>query len=231
MTPLHHRQANHPISAGATRLQPLHWLPLAALNLLRNPFGELTRADRVRAAVVDLAPFREILDTEMTAIQFLADCGRGKTTHLLAIANQFPESAYVYLPEDGRHPKIPDGDPLLIDEAQRLPWLVRRRTFRRGVRLVLGTHVDLRGPLRRAGYRVWTYHVGQNLSGRQLAEMLNRRIEIARLDRGPIPTISIEEADALIEQHSNDIRAIEDTLFDRFRQQAGQFHGEMRFND
>ena len=208
-------------------VKSIDWLPFAALNLLRNPFGELTRNDRVRAAVVDLLPFIAMLSDQKSAIQFLADCGRGKTTHLLAIASHYSDSTYVYLPEDGPCPKIPMGDPLLIDEAQRLPWRIRRQVFRRGVRLVLGTHVDLHRPLQRAGYRAHTYHVGRDLCGRELALMLNRRIEIARLNEGSVPVISIQEADILIDQHNNDIRAIEDTMFDRFQQQAGPRHGEM----
>ncbi|WP_417730126.1 hypothetical protein [Rosistilla oblonga] len=199
----------------------MDWQPFAAMNLLRNPFGELTREDRVRAAVVDVADCIDRLQQPQTALQFIADCGRGKTTHLLSIAAQAPAAAYVYLPEDERCPPIPHGQPLLIDEAQRLPWLVRRRAFARGGALVLGTHVDLTGPLRRAGYRVWTYHVGQDLTAERLAQMLNRRIQLAQLCSGPIPQISETEAADWMVRHGSDIRAIEFDLYERFQQQIG----------
>lgn len=192
-------------------------MPFARLNLLRNPFGELTREDRVRAAIIDTPRWMQWLSKPKHAVQMLADCGRGKSTHLLAIASQYPQAAYVYLPEDERCPAIPIGSPLLIDEAQRLPWRRRREAFSRGVPLVLGTHVDLGGPLGRAGYRVQTYHVGQDLSPDRLAVMMNRRIELARLQRGQIPVIDIRDAGCLIQRHGNNIRAIESVLYSRFQ--------------
>lgn len=197
------------------------WQPFAPLNLIRNPFGELTRADRVRAAVVDTEDYLQRLQQPHIALQFVADCGRGKTTHLLSIAAQCPAGAYVYLPEDQRCPAIPVGEPLFIDEAQRLPWLTRRKVFARGGPLVLGTHVDLCGPLRRAGYTVWTYHVGNDLTPQRLVRVLNRRVEIARLGYAPLPEICEVEAAALIAQYGNDIRAIEDELYERFQLKIG----------
>ena len=101
-----------------------HWLPWAGRNLCRNPFGELSRAERAEVAVVDLDSIAARLAKMRSAVQLIGDCGRGKTTRMLALAQRFPESSYVYLPEDGPCPAIAEGNPLLIDEAQRLPRAV-----------------------------------------------------------------------------------------------------------
>lgn len=197
----------------------LSWHPFAALNLLRNPFGELTNGDRVRAAVVDIEEAVEWLGGSQAhvALQYLGECGRGKSTHLRSIAARFPDSAYVYLPADEPCPPIPGGRPLLIDEAQRLPWWQRRQALGRGVPLVLGTHRDLSRALRRARYTVRTIYLGDDLSAAQLAKMLNRRIDLARLSDAPVPTISDQRAARLLGIHGSDVRAIEHTLFDEFQ--------------
>ncbi|WP_203329134.1 hypothetical protein [Candidatus Laterigemmans baculatus] len=229
----------------------LAWLPLAHLNLRYNPFGELTRQQRAAAAVVEtdeLVPWiqaaephapspsaaearRSTKACSMRALQFMGDCGRGKTTHLLTLQTQLPDSAYVYLAADAPTPAIPVGVPLLIDEAQRLPWLVRRRVLRRRVPLILGTHVDLAGPLERAGYRVRTIDVSEHLDARRLVEILNRRIELARLRPGELPRISQQDAERLIGRFGNNIRAIESYLYDQLHILTRTKHGKVRFVD
>jgi len=59
--------------------------PYLRWNLLRNPFGELTRQERAELAVVDVAIYLAELQAGRTALHFLGDQGRGKSTHLLAI--------------------------------------------------------------------------------------------------------------------------------------------------
>jgi hypothetical protein len=201
------------------------------LNLRRNPFGELTREERVRAAVVDCAPLCEWLDADRRAVQFIGDCGRGKTTRLLAIAECCPHAAYVYLPPVGLRPDIPPGRPLLIDEAQRLPWRWRRRVWRRGGPLVLGTHVDLARSLRRFGYEVRTVDVAAELNPRLLRNVLNRRIELARLDERTTPRATDADARALISRFGNDVRTMERYLYDRIQRCAGGSDGQVRLVD
>lgn len=102
-----------------------HWLPWASCNLRRNPFGELTREERAEVAEVDVDRIAGRVAKPHTAVQLIGDCGRGKTTRMLALMNRFPDASYVYLPENGPCPAIADGNPLLIDEAQRLPRTAR----------------------------------------------------------------------------------------------------------
>lgn len=206
------------------------WLPWAWCNLRRNPFGELTRAERVEVAVVDVAAIREKLSEPKTAVQFIGDCGRGKTTRMLVLAASFADAHYVYLPEDEPCPAIAEGSPLLVDEAQRLPKRVRRSIFATGLPLVLATHRDLTRSLRRFGYQVHTECIGQGNNARLLAEVLNRRIEASRLAAGPVPELSVQDAETLVQRFECDFRGIEGYLYERV--QAQKFHhGEMRFID
>ncbi|WP_230780356.1 hypothetical protein [Roseiconus lacunae] len=212
-----------------------------AANLYRNPFGELERAERAELAVVDVDRIlRQIGSQSATrdwqfrsraAFQLLGDCGRGKTTRMLAIGRVIPQAAYVYLPEDAACPTIPWGWPLLVDEAQRLPRRIRRLVFDSGVPLVLSSHRDLTGPLRRAGYDVHTDRIGLTLTAEKLTEILNRRV-LASL-RGPatdVPQITLTDAARLIERFGTDVRSIEGYLYDVVQQQV-ETDGELRFID
>ncbi len=207
------------------------WLPWSWCNLRRNPFGELLREERVKVAVVDVAAIAAHVGQPRTAVQLIGDCGRGKTTRMLVLAEAFDDSAYVYLPEDEPCPAIPSGTPLLIDEAQRLPAVVRRRVFASGLPLVLATHRNLRRALVRAGYRVQTHHIGQTNDASLVRQILNKRIEASRLTAaGQLPELSIEDATALVDRFGSDIRAIESYLYEVIQTQVFS-HGEMRFID
>ena len=206
------------------------WLPFASCNLRRNPFGELTRAERVELAVVDVDSISTLLTGPRSAVQLVGDCGRGKTTRMLALAGKFSDASYVYLPEDGPCPAIPEGNPLLIDEAQRLPRKLRRRIFATGLPLVLATHVDINRQLRRFGYAVHTESIGDGNTPELLCQLLNRRIEASRLKLGPVPIVSLDDARQLVRQFGSDIRSIEHYLYERVQNQVAQ-HGEMRFVD
>jgi len=207
-------------------------------NLFRNPFGELTRSERAELAVVDLQDvLQSIQDSDrralkpFTAVQLIGECGRGKTTRLLALLKIFPRAAYVYLPEDQPCPPIPDGHPLLIDEAQRMPRRVRRAVLASGSTLVLATHKDLTRPLRHAGYQVQTRQIGASLSPLKLTEILNRRIQASRRDAAkPAPTIRVEAAAELIRRFGSNVRSIESYLYDIVQSQVDH-QGEMRFID
>jgi hypothetical protein len=191
-------------------------LPFADLNLCRNPFGEVGRADRGRLAVVEVDHCVQRLKRARYAVQFLGGQGRGKTTHLLAILRAVPGAAYVWVDERGRA-RIPQGRPLLIDEIQRLPHRRRRRLWRRMVPLALGTHEDLREELARDGYEVETVHAAAGLDAGRLARILNRRIEFFRRDPGPLPRIERETAQAMIDRFGDDLRAIQWHLYERFQ--------------
>ena len=210
-----------PVVSGAVAKTPPSWLPFARFNLRCNPFGELTRDERAVVAVVEADRWLEWLQKETwRAVQFIGPCGRGKTTHLLALQAHLPGAHYVYLPQVGPLPAIPASNPLLVDEAQRLPWRVRREVFRRGAMLILGTHTNLTRPLRRAGYRVQTVAVAQSTDTAQVHAIMNRRIDLARLALGPVPQLTMTDAQSLVGRFGNNVRAMEADLYEQMQRHA-----------
>jgi hypothetical protein len=194
--------------------------PFAKLNLIRNPFGELTRSERAELAVADCRAWVAALSQPNRAVQFLGPCGHGKTTHLLALGRAFPSAVYVYLPPVGPQPAIPRHRPLFIDEAQRLGWWQRRRVFAAGGPLGLGSHEDLSPALERAGMQVMTVDVAAGTTPERLAEIANRRVEASRRDVGPVPRIDLPQAIELRRKFGCDIRRIEEELYLHFQQLA-----------
>lgn len=191
-------------------------LPFLHLNLRFNPFGELPLKHRAKLSVIDSAPFIAHLGKPRAVLQFLGDKGHGKTTHLLTLKELLPTSGYVHFPEDTR-PKIPTGSPLLLDEAQRIPWWVRRRVFKGTKPLVLGTHQDFSSELTRWGREVWTVQAGVNTDRIQLDKIVRKRIEFARRHAGEVPVVTMNTIDKLLDTHGADIRAIERRLYDLFQ--------------
>lgn len=190
-------------------------------------------------AVFDAQPYVAALRSGAVAVQFIGDCGRGKTTRLLALRQALGPVAIgpLYVPPFAA--LVPRwwsrlwqlrGELLMIDEAQRVPWPVRIRIFRRGVPLVLATHRDLSGSLRRAGYRVITVAVGAGNDAPHVQRVVNARLRAARLHPGEVPQLSLAEAERLVQRFGDDLRAIEHFLYHQVQQQAGR-NGQMRFVD
>ena len=149
--------------------------PYHAWNLYRNPFGELTRTERAELAVVeDLQPWLEFLRRPRAALQFVGDCGRGKSTHLLALQKAIADSIYVYFPEDGPRPRLPARRPALIDEAQRMGVWNKWRLLRSSGPIALGTHVDLSSQLGRAGFEIVTVDMQRPLSRQSISSSPKR---------------------------------------------------------
>lgn len=193
-------------------------LPFAHLNLRYNPFGETELADRPALAIVDLGETLNFLAAPRAAVQFIGEKGFGKTTHLLACRARVAQGIYIRMPEEGRLPPIPDAPWQFVDEVQRLGRWRRRRLFAGGGRLVLGTHVDYAGELKRAGRPVLTIELGRALHAETVRQIAERRIECARRSTGPVPTVTMATVRALLDQHGPDIRSIEQSLYDRFQQ-------------
>ncbi len=193
--------------------------PFTVYNLYRNPFGELTRAERAELAVVeDMDAWLAALADSRTAIQFFGDCGFGKTTHLLAIEKRLAIAAYVYYPETGSRPALPRQRPVLVDEANRMGWRQHGRLLLGAGPIVIGTHVDYSWRLRRAGFQVLHVNVEQPKQPAWLAKILNRRVEASRVVEGlPIPLIDEQFAEQLLAQFGSNLRRIEHFLYERFQ--------------
>lgn len=187
------------------------FFPFARLNLRWNPFGEPPREERGGLAVVDLPELRP-----GDPVQILGERGRGKTTHLLALAARHPGAVYECVPEgeDRFAGAAADGGVYLLDEAQRARPRLLRRLLDRPLAVALGTHEDLSGA---AGRPLRTVRAG-GLTADRLGEILRRRIEWARRGPGPVPRVPAESVRRLIERHGDDVRAIEGVLYDAFQE-------------
>ncbi|KAA1260801.1 hypothetical protein LF1_33430 [Rubripirellula obstinata] len=193
------------------------WQPWSRLNLFRNPFGELSIAERAELAIVNENLLDQITLDLRTAIEFIGDCGRGKSTRLHWLGSRLPQATYVYLPEEGPVPAIPFGNPLIIDEAQRMNRSAKRSVFATGVPLILGTHQSLSRCLRRWGYQVQSVRIGQQNTASLIQQILNRRIEASRSGDGPIPIVSAQEAGWLFDEFGSDLRSVEGFMYEQFQ--------------
>ena len=216
VTTVHHRGShNHAVSVGdydPRQYRRRTTLPFAHLNLRRNPFGEITAEETAALAYVNVDGIVAKLCRSEFAVQFIGDKGFGKTTHLLAIRARFSDAGYVHIPE-GERAEIPVGSPLLIDEAQRLTWRQRRQVFRSSTPLVLGTHVDSRKQLARAGRVVETVAVDGQMDAERLCALLNARIDRCRRHEGELPRIRLETARQLLQQFGPNVRRILHELY------------------
>ncbi len=193
--------------------------PFHAWNLTRNPFGELTRAERAELAIVpQLSEWASMMEDARTAIEFVGDCGFGKTTHLLAFQSILSDVSYVYYPPRGYRPALPQSRPLLIDEAQRMGYFRRRQMLRGPGPLVIGTHQSLAGSLRLRGFCVTSVDVSRPKQACEVQQILNRRIQASRLHpEQPLPEIDLQSAGQLAIKFSSNLRAIEAFLYEYFQ--------------
>lgn len=205
--------------------------PWAAWNLRFNPFGEPPAEDIPGLIVEDLDELKAWVKRPAHALQFLGEQGRGKTARLRALEAHlgFP---YIYLGEGEPIPSLPQRGGLLLDEAQRLPKRERRVLFGSIEQLVISSHQDVESELVAAGWTVKTIEVGGLGPGR-LNAILERRIEWARRNVGPLPRVELHTQRELIRRHGDNLRAILDDLYENFQQAAESgrcqenCHGEM----
>jgi hypothetical protein len=192
-------------------------LAFEALNLQRNPFGELEARERAALAVVEPALLEQARELRQArqALLFLGDCGRGKSTHLHAVHALHPDVPLTYV-GPGERPRIPQAPVVFVDEVQRLSRRQRARLFRRRASFVLGSHENHGPELERAGLRMTTVRVG-GVDTRRLKHIVTRRIEAARRAPGPVPRVPRATLEALTRRFGDDLRAIEDHLYGVFQ--------------
>jgi hypothetical protein len=195
-------------------------LPFAHLNLRRNPFGEPPVEARAALAIVDLPELRA-----GDPVQLIGDSGRGKTTHLLALRARHPGAVYERLHEGESRLRTPapSGGVFLLDEAQRLNPADLRRLFAGSLVLALGTHDDL-SPI--AGRPLRTVRVDV-VDVARLRAIVDRRLEWARREPGPVPVVTDAVLSVLVARHGTDVRAIEGTLYDAVQRLEEPGHVEV----
>jgi len=188
----------------------------SATNLVRNPFGEPSPDERAALAVLDVDGYLELVREPGRVVQFLGDAGRGKSTHLRAIHARVEGAPFVYFGEGERFRRVPRAPLAFIDEAQRMHHWLMRAVFVPSRSFVIASHEDLSGRLERAGFLVRSVEVATTEPPR-VGAILARRVEWARRGPGPIPTFSDGAVRALQVRFGDDLRAMEDHLYDVFQ--------------
>jgi hypothetical protein len=186
-------------------------------NLRWNPFGEATFSDRRELALLRVAP-----PPSGTHLQIIGEAGHGKTSSLLALLEHIEGARYIYVPDPTRADTPVLGlwrvvarllahrrGPLLVDEAQRLPRLVRAWLSTRPDTLVLATHDDLGADWRRPLATIALTTVEPAF----VQEVIGARLRWARRRQGPTPQPSPELLQTLRERHGACVRAIEADLY------------------
>ncbi|VAW70774.1 hypothetical protein MNBD_GAMMA09-1172 [hydrothermal vent metagenome] len=194
-------------------------LPFLHLNLYFNPFGELDCEQRKQLAVVNLSEYKQSLYNKGLAIQFYADHGRGKTTHLLALHNIYPDAEYIKL-YAGDKPEIFLRDILFIDSIENLSKRKRTDLYRNTASIAFTSHTDLSPEIRQAGYQLINIKisVADNMT---LKYIFNRRIEYARRTDHSIPVVGMPLIYNLRQRYGDNVRAMEAHLYEIFQNLKG----------
>lgn len=190
-------------------------LAFSHLNLKFNPFGELNPEQRKQLAVVDIEKIKNILNKPGVAIQFLADHGRGKTTHLLSLHELYPEAKYIKI-FSGDKPDFEFHEIYFIDSIENISKKQRNFLYKNSSSIACTTHTDLSRELNRAGYEVVSKRVSlydENI----LKKVFNDRIEYSRRGEGDIPVIDLRLINSLKQLYGDDIRSMEHHLYEKFQ--------------
>lgn len=190
-------------------------LVFSHLNLKFNPFGELNAEQRKQVCVVNIDSIKDSLNQHAVAIQFLADHGRGKTTHLLSLHKHYPETEYIKL-YAGDQPVFAQQSCRFVDSIENLSKKNRRLLYNKSGSLACTSHTDLSHELKSAGYQVVTKIICQS-DEEILKQVFNKRIEFSRRNSGEIPLIKNSHIKNLKFRYGDDIRAMEHHLYEKFQ--------------
>jgi len=185
------------------------------LNLTQNPFGRLNHIDQHDLAVVELGSLPEQLEQTRVAIQFVADHGRGKTTHLKALHQQFASAPYLQI-HPGMKAEFSQAPIHFIDSIENLSSRERKALYKKCGSLAYTTHKNMKFELWRNGFTVISVKVSA-LDTNTIQSIFERRINACRRNAGAIPRISHSDIKWLQQQYKDDIRTMESYLYDLFQ--------------
>lgn len=191
-------------------------------NLRRNPFGELEPAEQTALAVVELEHGRVEdwalwLEGGRRALQLVGPAGRGKTTHLLALAARLPGWTWRRPTPEGECAPAPSGGGLLLDDGQRLGSRALRALCGPARGLALTSQRDHGRALRGVGFEVRAVEV-RELTPSRLEELVRRRVEAVRRGPGPVPFLPAGAAATLLRDARGDVRAVLARLYERVQE-------------
>ena len=190
--------------------------PYEHLGLFWNPFGcaPARQWSALCVTALDLDALAERLRAPGFAVVFRGHAGRGKSTHLRALNARFAALPYTYLgPDASARTPIPRAPVHFVDEVQRLGPASRRRLFRRRASLALASHEDLRPALEARGYVVQDVEIA-GLDRPRLEQIVARRVRWAARPAREGVAIARARLDALLAEHGDDLRTIQDALYD-----------------
>lgn len=204
-------------------------LPYYPLGYRGNPFGTLTRAEWASLAVLPGEVEAALADGAFH-LQVIGEKGHGKTSTLLALAGRFEQAGadviYERLPvgADRFHTDLTGLDVLLLDEAQRLRRGERRRLRRaglNGLRLIIGTHEDLRPFMARRGVTLHSISL-HALPFDHIRRIIDDRLAFfARPGAAARVTVPDDVLRILIDQEGGSVRGVTDRLYEAFNEVDG----------
>lgn len=199
--------------------------PFHALGYSRNPFGALSDAEWVAAAV--LPDVLEKAAAGNAHLQILGPKGAGKSTTLRKITAMLQEmgthAVYEYIPEGQRHFTTPLNELAVfcLDEGQRLRWRELRRLLHWGRsqgRLILGTHrrVDWPGVVRPS---FTTFHLPDLITAQHWQNAIEQRLAIFAQPEEPRLALSPAAVTFLFHTFGANMREGEYFLYEVWQQQ------------
>lgn len=185
-----------------------------------NPFSGVLDEDLAHT-LVPRVNIEEIVtlvkNTNPIAIQFIGKKGRGKTTHLIYIQkllNQYPifllnsrSSASVILNCDARA--------IFIDSIHHLSIENRIKLFKKKCTIIFTTHHSKKFECWLSSKECKSYNFN-GIDSAVLEDILNRRLELASLNRKDIDTISSAKVKSLIRKYGDDYRGIINHLYESY---------------
>lgn len=205
------------------------YFPFERFDLAGNPFRALTEDEW--AALTWLHPvILSALEQPLPILQIRGESGRGKSSTLLAVKRELlargRDPHYLYLPPGVYRLKRDQqlGDPLLLDEIERLPIRVRRRVFQRTLQsegrlpgLVFSSHEDLTQEIERIQPAAVISVKLPPVTRQQLMDLLHHRIRAAS-PSGDLPIwFATDAVSLLIELYGDDLRRIERMVYEVFQ--------------
>ncbi len=200
--------------------------PFHALGYTRNPFGALSDAEWVAAAILP-----EVIERALSGgahLQILGPKGAGKSTTLRKITAVLQENgeqaAYEYIPEGQRHFATPVGElsVFCLDEAQRLRWRELRRLLRWGRsqgRLILGTHHKVSWPWSGGRPSFTTFNLPDLITAVHWQAAITRRLAVFALPDQSHLTLSAQAIGFLHQIFGANMREGEYFLYEVWQQQ------------
>lgn len=185
------------------------------LNLTQNPFGRLNHIDHLELAVVELGLLPEQLQQPRIAIQFLADHGRGKTTHLKTLHREFSDAPYQQI-HAGMKVEFEQAPIHFVDSIENLTFMQRKTLYQSCQSIAYTTHKNMKFELWRNGFSVISVKVSAH-DPQTIQSIFERRINTCRRNDSAVPTISLTDVMWLQQHYKDDIRAMEAHLYELFQ--------------